>query len=98
MKVWNFYVQSNPKEISKKLESALRPVDGFVLQINHDKNNSVTFKLRKRILYIWYILFQNMTLVNGKLSKSATDNKTAVEISFNQPFLVKLILFTHTYL
>lgn len=55
MKAWNFKVKSNPQEISKKLDSALGSVDGLVFNMNHDKNDSVTFKVRKRILYAYQI-------------------------------------------
>ncbi|WP_245799960.1 DUF423 domain-containing protein [Zobellia uliginosa] len=97
MKLWNFKVKNNPNEISTKLESALTPV-GFVFNTNRDENNSITFKVRKRILYAWYMVFQNWTIVNGKLLKTDTENKTDVEISFNQHFLIKLIVFTHIFL
>ncbi|MCG2461618.1 DUF423 domain-containing protein [Flavobacteriaceae bacterium F89] len=94
MKKWNFKVKSNPKKISKDLESALGTVDGLVFVLNHDKNNSITFKVRKRILYAWYLLYLNSIVVNGKLSKISTENETDVEISFNQHFLWKLVIFT----
>ncbi len=98
MKTWNFKVNSNPKEISKKLESALGIVDGFVFKINQEKNNSISFKVRKRVLYAWYMAFQNWTIVNGELLKNDTENKTNVEIIFNQHFLIRLIVFTHIFL
>ncbi len=98
MKKWNLKVKNNPKEIGKKLESALGSVNGFVFNMGHDKNNPVTFKLRKRVLYAWYMIFQNWTTVNGRLLKMNTENKTNVEISFNQHFLIKLIIFTHLFL
>jgi hypothetical protein len=94
MKAWNFIVKSNPKGISKKLRSALGSVNGFVFNMNHDKNDTVTFKVRKRILYAWYLLFLNSIVVNGKLSKTDTENETDVEISFRQHFLWKLVIFT----
>ncbi|APQ17916.1 hypothetical protein [Maribacter hydrothermalis] len=94
MKLWNFEAKNNPKEISNKLESALKTA-GFVFNTNCDENNSVTFKVRKRILYAWYMAFQNWTIVNGKLVKTDNENSTDVEISFNQHFLIKLIVFTH---
>ena len=94
MKAWNFKVKSNPKEISKNIESALGSVNGFVFNINYDKNNSITFKMRKRILYAWYLFFLNSIVINGKLSKTDIENETDVEISFNQHFLWKLVIFT----
>ncbi|WP_100614805.1 hypothetical protein [Confluentibacter citreus] len=98
MKKWNFKIGSNPKEIIKNMKPALESVDGFVFNMNHDKNNSTTFKMRKRILYPWYLLFLNSIVVNGKLSKTDTENETDVEISFQQHFLWKLIIFTHMFL
>lgn len=94
MKAWNIIVKSNPNEISKKLRSALDSVNGFDFKMDHDKNDAVTFKVRKRILYAWYLLFLNSIVVNGKLSKTATKNETDVEISFSQHFLWKLVIFT----
>lgn len=98
MKTWKFKVKSNPNETSEKLKSALKSVDGFVFNINRDNNNSVTFKVRKRILYAWYMVFQNWTIVNGKLLKVDTEDKTDVEISFDQHFLIKLIVSIHPLL
>lgn len=98
MKVWNFDIIGNPKEISEKLESALGSVDRFVFNINRDKNNSVTFKVRKRILYVWYMYFHNWTIVNGKLLKTNTENKTNVEISFTQHWFIILIIYTQMFL
>jgi hypothetical protein len=34
MRVWNFKVKSNPKEISKKLESTFKDVGGFAFNLN----------------------------------------------------------------
>lgn len=98
MKVWNFKIKSNPKEISKKLESTLGSINGFVFNIDSDKNNSVTFKVRKRILYGWYMLFHNYIIVKGKLLKTNSKNETIVEIHFIQHFLMKLIIFTNLFL
>lgn len=98
MKTWKFKVKSNPNDTSEKLKSALKSVDGFVFNINRDNNNSVTFKVRKRILYAWYMVFQNWTIVNGKLLKVDTEDKTDVEISFDQHFLIKLIVSIHLLL
>lgn len=98
MKVWNFKTESNPTDISKKLESTLGLDKGFVLSVDDDKSNSITFKIRKRILYAWYWAYQNWTIVNGKLLEIDAENKTDVEISFNQHFLIRLITFTHIFL
>ena len=94
MKKWNFKIKNNPKEISKKIESALESVNGLVFNLNHDKSNLVTFEMRKRILYAWYLFYLNSIVVNGKLSKTDIENETDVEISFNQHFLWKLVIFT----
>ncbi|MBU2907534.1 DUF423 domain-containing protein [Arenibacter algicola] len=98
MKAWNFKVKSNLLEISKKLESALGSLNGFVFDMDNDKHNSITFKMRKRILYAWYMVFHNWTIVNGKLFKTDTEYETYVEISFTQHFLITLIIFTHMFL
>ena len=98
MKTWTVKVKSNPKEISKKLESTFASVKGFVFNIDSDKNNPVTFKVRKRILYAWYMMFQNWTIINGKLIKMETENMTNVVITFTQHFLITLIIYTHMFL
>ncbi|WAC01390.1 DUF423 domain-containing protein [Lacinutrix neustonica] len=95
MKKWNFKSKSNPKVISKRLEAAVGPVNGFVFNMNHEKNNSITFKMRKRILYAWYLFFLNSIVVHGKLSQTDIENETDVEISFNQHFLWKLVIITN---
>jgi len=97
MKKWNFKVKSNVQEIIKKLESTLG-VDGFVFNIDNDKNDSVTFKVRKRGLYAFYLMFINKIIVNGKILKTDTENETNIEISFTQYFLWKLVIFTHMFL
>ncbi|WP_044402195.1 hypothetical protein [Lacinutrix sp. Hel_I_90] len=95
MKKWNFKSKSNPKVISKRLEAAVGPVNGFVFNMNHEKNNFITFKMRKRILYAWYLFFLNSIVVHGKLSQTDIENETDVEISFNQHFLWKLVIVTN---
>ena len=89
MKAWNFKVKSNPQEIIKKLQSALGSVDGLVFNMDHDKNDSVTFKIRKRVLYGYGYLY-NYIIGNGKMLKTHTENETDVEISFTQHFLTTL--------
>jgi hypothetical protein len=98
MRAWRFKLKSSPKEISESLEFELKSIGGFVFDMNLEKNNSVTFKVRKRILYAWYMAFQNWTVVKGELLKNDTENKTNVEITFNQHFFIKLIVFTHIIL
>ncbi|WP_179336101.1 DUF423 domain-containing protein [Winogradskyella costae] len=98
MKVWNFKTESNPTDISKKLESKLGSDNGFVFSVDSDKNNSITFKIRKRILYAWHLAYQNWTIINGKLLNIDAENKTNVEVSFTQHFLIRLIVITHLFL
>lgn len=98
MKAWNFKTESNPTDISKKLESKLGLDNGFVFSVDNDEKKSITFKIRKQILYGWYWAYQNWTIINGKLLKIDTEDKTNVEISFNQHFLIRLIMFTHIFL
>ena len=98
MKKWNFKVKSNVQEIIKKLDSTLGSVDGFVFNIDNGKKGSVTFKVHKRGLYAFYLMFVNKIIVNGKILKTDAENETNIEISFTQYFLWKLIIFTHMFL
>ena len=90
MKTWNFKLKSNPQEISRKLDSGLRSADGFVYNMDHDKNDSVTFKVRKRVLYGLAIIDYNAIIVKGKMLKTDTENETDIEISFTQHLLTRL--------
>jgi len=96
MKTWNFKVKSNPQEIIKKLDSAFGSVDTLVYKIEHNKNDSVAFKVRKRVQDANAIIHDNQTIVNGKMLKTDVKNETDVEISFTQHFL--RILFVSIYL
>lgn len=98
MKTWKFKVNSNVQEIIKKLGSTLGAAEGFVLNINGNKNDSATFKLQKRGLYAFYLAFINKITVNGKILKTDAANETNVEIAFTQYFLWKLVIFTHVLL
>ena len=98
MKKWNFKVKSDIQEIIKKLDTTLGSADGFDLNIDHSKNDSVTFKLHKRGLYAFYLMFINKIVVNGKVLKTNTKNETHIEISFTQYFLWKLIVFSNMIL
>lgn len=93
MKQLNFKVKNNTEDILKKLEAALRPVDGFVLNIEKVKDDSVAFRLRKPGLYAFQVIFQNRIIVNGKIIKTNTKNETDLEIAFKQDFLTRLIIF-----
>ncbi|QLG45901.1 DUF423 domain-containing protein [Costertonia aggregata] len=98
MKKWDFKLKNSPRDISKKIESALESTNGLVFNINHRENGPITFKMRKRITYPWYLYFLNSIVVNGKLSKTEAENGANVEILFNQHFLWVLIIFTHIIL
>ena len=95
MKAWNFKLKSSPKEISEKLESELQSIGGFAFSKTQSKPNSITFELRKRITYAWYLAYQNWTTVHGEILKQSTDSNSKVVISFNQHFLIKLIIWSH---
>ena len=97
MKKWNLKVKNNPQDISNNLESAFKSVDGLSFDINRGEKNSIKFKMRKRILYAWYLPYVNSIIVNGKLSKT-DNNGTDVEILFHQHFLWKLLIFIHIVL
>ena len=97
MEKWNFKIKSNVQEIIKKLDSSLN-VEGFVFNIDNDKNDSVTFKVRKRGLYAFTMMFTNKIIVNGNILKTDIENETNLEISFTQYFLMKLIIFFYLVL
>lgn len=62
--------------------------------MEHD-SNSITFDLRKRVIYPSQILLRNRIIVKGKLLKTTTKNETDAEISFTQHFLItfNILLF-----
>lgn len=93
MKTWNFKIDDHPKGVSQKIETAFRPISGLVFNMNQNKN-PITFKMRRRILYPWYLFFLNSIIVKGKLSKAEAPDKAQVEISFNQHFLWVLVIAT----
>ena len=98
MEEWNFKVKSSVQEIIKKLDSSFGSADGFDFNIDKGKNESVIFKVNKRGLYAFYLMFVNKIIVNGKILKTDTENETNIEISFAQYFLWKLIIFTYIFL
>ena len=98
MKKWNFKVKSNVQDIIKKLNDSLGSVDGFVFNIDRYKKDSVRFKVHKRGLYAFYLMFVNKIIVTGTILKTATENEAKIEISFTQYFLWKLIIVTHLFL
>ena len=87
MKVWNLKVKSDSQEIIRKLNSAFGSVNGFVLDIENNSKNSVTFKVRKRILYAFQTILRNHIIAKGKIRHPKTENETDIEISFKQHFL-----------
>lgn len=95
MKAWNFKVCGSPKGICDKLELTLGSVSGIVFNMESNQNDSVTFKVRKKILYAWYILFQNYVIVKGNISKTTIEDETSVHISFKMHFLMILIILTY---
>ncbi|WPY97664.1 DUF423 domain-containing protein [Christiangramia sp. OXR-203] len=98
MKTWEFRMESTPSMISEKLDSSLESFNGFVFNIKNDKKNLISFKIRKRLQYAWYIIYHNNIIVNGRLGGTETKNATKVEITFKQHFLWKLVIFTHLVL
>jgi hypothetical protein len=98
LKPWTFTLKKSPRAISEKLQSELGSIGGFVFNANTEKNDSVTFKIRKRMLYVWYMAFQNWTVVKGELLKNDNENMTNVAITFRQHFFIKLIVLIHIIL
>ena len=94
MKNWNVKLKNQPKGIIEELESELNSIGGFTFK----NKNGKTFNFRKRILYPWYYAFQNWTVVNGELAENNVENITEVKISFNQHFLILLIIISHLIL
>ena len=91
MEDWNFKIEKRPKKVIERLKSELNSMGGFVF----DENKPTTFSFRKRILYPFYMAFQNWTIVNGKLLNNKVEDNTNVQISFNQHFLIQLVIYIH---
>ena len=83
IEVWNFKIKSNSQEITNKLDATFGSVNGFALDVQKN-NNSVTFKVRKRILYAFQTLLRNHIIANGEIKR--IENETEVKISFSQHF------------
>lgn len=98
MKNWTFKVKNNVQDIITKLDATFGSAHGFVFNINNDKNDSPTFKVRKRGLYAFYLMFVNKIIVTRKILKTDIKNETYIEISFTQYFLWKLLIGTHLFL
>lgn len=94
MKTWNFQINKSTSEISRKIESSLGLAKSFVYNRNNEKDDSVKFRIRKRLLYPWYLFYVNSIVVKGTLSKTDIENESDVKISFRQHFLWRLVIFT----
>lgn len=95
MNKWDFKIKNKPKNVVKKIEAALNSSNSLVFNISHNKNKSIRFKMRKRILYPWYLFYINSIIVNGKFSKTETENESKVEIYFKQHYLWVLVIYTN---
>ena len=95
MKKWNFKAKNSPQKISERIQTTLESIKGIEFNVGHQKSNSINFKIRKRILYPFYLYFLNSIVVNGKLSKSNIENETNVEISFQQHFLWNFVIYSN---
>lgn len=98
MKRWDFKVKSNVQEIITKLDATLGTTGRFILDVHQGEHNSATFKIQKRGLYAFYLMFLNKIIVKGKILKTDTENETHIEITFTQYFLWKLVIFSHILL
>lgn len=95
---WSFRVEGNSEGAIEKLETAFGKLNGFVFETTNENTNSIKFKLRKRILYGWYMAFQNWTIVSGTMLDTRSEDETIVKISFGHHFLIKTLVFTHIFL
>ena len=91
MSNWKYKVQSSPRDILLKLESAFVPDSGFKLNVD---SSSSSFKIRKPVRYPDQILHRNRMVVNGLISKTNADNETHVDISFKQDFYMNMTVFS----
>lgn len=98
MKNWNFKGTSDPKEMGEKLESSLGRVDRFVLNMISEKQNTVRFKIRKRLSLPFELNTQNNIIVKGKILKRDAENETEVAVSFSHHPLAKLLIVGHIIL
>ncbi|MGJ8660297.1 MAG: DUF423 domain-containing protein [Cellulophaga fucicola] len=98
MKNWNFKMKTSPKEAAQKLEAELGSIKNFDFQVNRTSNNSFTFKMRKRILFAWGIIFHNHISVKGDLSPNIEEKQTDVNISFDRHLLTKAVILTYLFI
>jgi hypothetical protein len=93
MKAWEFKVNSNLQLITKKLGSTFETNKGFEFKMDDSQNESVTFKVRKRILYAYQIILRNHIIVSGKIQSTETENESNVEVSFKQHFFTVFYVY-----
>lgn len=94
MKTWDFQINKGISETNHLIQSSFGLTKTFVYDNKYKNEDSVKFMVRKRILYPWYLFFDNSLILNGTLSKSGKENATDISISFNQHFLLNLVVFT----
>lgn len=94
MEKWALKVKGNTQEIINKLNSALESADGFVYNMNQDKDDSAVFNMHKRVKYPDQILHRNRVNVNGKIIQTDTNNETGLEIIFSQHIFMKLTVWS----
>lgn len=97
MENWNFDTKYKPKAIIEKLRKEFNPTREFLFE-EMNYNNEISFKVRKRIMYGWYMAFHNWTIANGTISQDESSAKTNVSIVFKQHFFIWLIVATHSFL
>lgn len=98
MKNLSLKVNANPITIIKSLKSSLKPINDFSFNIESENNSVINFKIRKRIMYAWYLIFQNNLIVDGKLLNSSSANETEVQLSFHQHIFLKIFIGIHILL
>lgn len=91
MSNWKYKVQSSPRDILSKLETAFVPDSGFKLYVD---SSSSTFRIRKPVMYPDQILHRNRMVVNGQISEPNKANETHVDISFTQDVYMKMTVFS----
>ena len=92
MKNWSFKIKDNPISIMESLKSSLKPINDFSFNIESENKSVINFKMRKRIMYAWYLIYQNNLIVDGKLLNNGSSNETEVQVSFQQHILWKIII------
>ena len=96
MKDLSFKINKEPQQIIEQLKSEISKSGTFTLNIKEEKNEILSFNLRKRIQFGEQILHRNLVIVKGGISRIDKENCSEVDISFKQNPLViisKIILF-----